>query len=292
MWQQKSYEYTNVGTLYLIPTPIGNLEDITFRAVRMLKEVDLIAAEDTRQTRKLLNHFAIDAKLVSYHEHNKVQSGKKLIEELLAGKSIGLVSDAGMPAISDPGYELVVECLSQRIPVVPLPGANAALTSFIASGLPTNHFCFYGFLPREKKERRAELEELKKNRYPTIFYESPHRFSETVKAIYDVFGERKMVVCRELTKRYEEFIRGDISEIIEWCDTANIKGEFCLIVEGANESFVDEEGNWWENLSIEEHVAHYMNEGISSKEAIKKVAKDRQMAKRDVYSAYHQTNER
>lgn len=287
MWQQKSYERTDVGTLYLIPTPIGNLEDMTYRAVRILQEVDFVAAEDTRQTRKLLNHFEIDTKLVSYHEHNKIQSGKRIIEDLLAGKSIGLVSDAGMPAISDPGYELVRDCLDHKITVVPLPGANAALTTLIASGLSTEHFCFYGFLSRNKKERLKQLEQLKHYPFTLIFYEAPHRICETIEAMYEVFGERKMVICRELSKRYEEFIRGNISELSTWCKHGNIKGEFCLIVEGSSEQ-IEEVTNWWQHLSLIEHVEHYIEENNSSKDAIKLVAKDRNLPKREVYQAYHQ----
>lgn len=287
MWQQKSYERTDVGTLYLIPTPIGNLEDMTFRAVRILKEVDIIAAEDTRNTQKLLNHFAIDTKLVSYHEHNKMESGKKLMKQLLDGKSIGLVSDAGMPAISDPGYDLVKDCLHHKINVVPLPGANAAITTLVASGLETEHFCFYGFLPRHKKERKEQLEQLKNIPFTLIFYEAPHRICETIQAIYDVFGERKMVICRELTKRYEEFIRGNISELINWCKDGTIKGEFCLIVEGCPEGTNNDE-LWWTHLSLSEHVTYYVKEGMNAKEAIKFVAKERNVPKREVYRAYHE----
>lgn len=286
MWQQKSYEESNKGTLYLIPTPIGNLEDITLRALRILKEVDLIAAEDTRQTRKLLNHFEIETKLVSYHEHNKETSGKRLIEDLLEGKNIGIVSDAGMPAISDPGYDIVVSCLEQHITVVPLPGPNAALTTLIASGLPTEHFFFYGFLSRNKKDRIRELTELKNYPHPTIFYEAPHRISETLKAIYEVLGDRQMVVCRELTKRYEEFIRGTVSEVMNWSTEGNVKGEFCLVIEGNSEPV--EVDTWWETLSLVEHVNHYIEENMSSKDAIKQVAKDRDIGKREVYAAYHQ----
>lgn len=288
MWQQKSYERRDVGTLYLIPTPIGNLEDMTFRAVRILKEVDYVAAEDTRQTRKLFNHFSIDTKLVSYHEHNKMQSGEKIINDLLAGKSVGLVSDAGMPAISDPGYELVRDSLKQQITVVPLPGANAALTTLIGSGLATDHFSFYGFLSRNKKERREQLEQLRYHPFTLIFYEAPHRISEALEAMYEVFGDRQIVICRELTKRYEEFIRGSIPEVIDWCKQGSMKGEFCLIVEGSSEQ-QEESTNWWEELSLIEHVEHYINENKSSKEAIKLVAKDRNLPKREVYQAYHKT---
>ncbi|MGG0719514.1 16S rRNA (cytidine(1402)-2'-O)-methyltransferase [Robertmurraya massiliosenegalensis] len=288
MWQQKSFENEQEkGILYLIPTPIGNLEDMSFRAVRLLKESDYIAAEDTRNTKKLCNHFEISTPVVSYHEHNKETSGAKLIERLKAGEKIALVSDAGMPTISDPGYELVVAATNEQLTVVPLPGANAALTALIASGLATQPFFFYGFLPRQKKEKVAELEELSKLMSTVILYESPHRLKETLQQIYDVFGERQISICRELTKRYEEFIRGTISEVLEWASNGEVRGEFCLIIEGRHER-MEETDIWWEGQTIQEHIEHYMTEqGLSSKDAIKQTAKDRNMNKRDVYHAYH-----
>ncbi|MEH7076193.1 16S rRNA (cytidine(1402)-2'-O)-methyltransferase [Neobacillus drentensis] len=288
MWQQKSFENeASKGILYLIPTPIGNLEDMSFRAVRLLKEADLIAAEDTRNTKKLCNYFEISTPVVSYHEHNKEASGEKLIEKVKEGLKIALVSDAGMPAISDPGYELVLAATQEKVTVVPLPGANAALTSLIASGLPCQPFYFFGFLNRNKKEKRTELEGLKWQQATLIFYESPHRLKETLAIMLDVLGNRKMAICRELTKKYEEFIRGTIEEVIVWTNQDEIRGEFCLIVEGTDQQ-QEEEPSWWESLSLEEHVNHYINESnISSKEAIKQTAKDRDMNKRDVYQAYH-----
>jgi 16S rRNA (cytidine1402-2'-O)-methyltransferase len=288
MWQQKSFENeATKGILYLIPTPIGNLEDMSFRAIRLLKEADLIAAEDTRNTKKLCNYFEIGTPVVSYHEHNKETSGDKLIQKVKEGLKIALVSDAGMPAISDPGYELVLAATREKVTVVPLPGANAALTSLIASGLPCQHFYFFGFLNRNKKEKRMELEEIKWQSATLIFYESPHRLKETLAIMLDVLGNRKIAICRELTKKYEEFIRGTIEEVIAWTNQDEIRGEFCLIVEGTDQE-QEETPSWWHTLTLEEHVNHYISEkNIPSKEAIKLTAKDRDMNKRDVYQAYH-----
>lgn len=290
VWQQKSFENETLkGILYLVPTPIGNLEDMSFRAVRILKEADLIAAEDTRNTKKLCNYFDIQTPVVSYHEHNKESSGEKLINRIKEGMKIALVSDAGMPAISDPGYELVEAAISEKVTVVPLPGANAALPALIASGLTCQPFYFYGFLNRSKKEKKTELESLKKQTGTLIFYESPHRLKETLTSMYDILGDRKAAICRELTKKFEEFIRGNLSEVVEWAHQDEIRGEFCLIIEGADESKLkEEESSWWETLSIEEHVNHYISvKEIPSKEAIKQTAKDRGINKREVYQAYH-----
>ncbi|MEH7440102.1 16S rRNA (cytidine(1402)-2'-O)-methyltransferase [Neobacillus drentensis] len=288
MWQQKSFENEeNKGILYLVPTPIGNLEDMSFRAIRILKEADLIAAEDTRNTKKLCNYFEINTPIVSYHEHNKETSGEKLILKVQQGLKVALVSDAGMPAISDPGYELVTAAINEQVTVVPLPGANAALTSLIASGIVCQPFYFYGFLHRGKKDKRAELDLLKRQTATIIFYESPHRLKETLAVLLEVLGNRNIAVCRELTKKYEEFIRGTLEEVIEWAHKDEIRGEFCIIVEGTKEE-VEEDTNWWEALSIEEHVNHYMSvENISSKDAIKQTAKDRGLNKREVYQVYH-----
>lgn len=288
MWQQKSFENEeHKGILYLVPTPIGNLEDMSFRAVRILKEADYIAAEDTRNTKKLCHFYDIHTPLISYHEHNKSVSGEKLIEKLRDGAKIALVSDAGMPAISDPGYELASSAIEESIAVVPLPGANAALTSLIASGLPSQPFYFYGFLNRQKKEKRKELEELKKQTATLIFYESPHRLKDTFAIMLEVLGNRRISVCRELTKKYEEFIRGNLNEIKDWSEIDEIRGEFCLIVEGTDD-IEEEENTWWENFSIEEHVNHYISlKKVTAKEAIKQTAKDRGLNKRDVYQAYH-----
>ncbi|OLS34160.1 16S rRNA (cytidine(1402)-2'-O)-methyltransferase [Bacillus sp. MRMR6] len=290
MWQQKSFENEkDKGILYLVPTPIGNLEDMSFRAIRILKEADLIAAEDTRNTRKLCNYYEIQTPVVSYHEHNKEASGEKLIEKVQAGLKVALVSDAGMPTISDPGYELVVAAVKERVTVVPLPGANAALTSLIASGLSCQPFYFYGFLARNKKEKRLELEVLRKQTATLIFYESPHRLKETLNIMFDVLGNRKIALCRELTKKFEEFIRGTIEEMIEWANQDEVRGEFCIIIEGTDDQDLSkEETSWWEGMEIKNHVNHYIHErNLTSKDAIKQTAKDRDINKRDVYHAYH-----
>lgn len=277
------------GCLYLVPTPIGNLNDMTFRAINTLKEVDIIACEDTRVTMKLCRHFHIETPLVSYHEHNKRTQGKRLLQLLEEGKDIALVSDAGTPAISDPGSELVKACIEKAIQVVPLPGANAAITALIASGLYERHFYFYGFLPRQKKERTRELERLTGIEDPMIFYEAPHRLTETLETMLQVFGDRKAVLARELTKRYEEFIRGTLKQLCDWTYEHDVRGEFCLIVEGGQKEDVPE-ANWWESLSITEHVDHYIaHENLSVKEAAKKVASEREMSKREVYRLYHES---
>ncbi|MGO4890207.1 16S rRNA (cytidine(1402)-2'-O)-methyltransferase [Anaerobacillus sp. MEB173] len=287
MWQQKSYSSEGeTGALYLVPTPVGNLEDITYRAVRMLKEVDLIAAEDTRQTKKLCNHFEIDTKLVSYHEHNKEKSGYHLIEQLKDGMNIALVSDAGMPAISDPGYELVVAAIAEQIAVIPLPGANAALPSLVASGLNSERFYFFGFLNRQKKQKVQQLEGIKLIPVPIIFYEAPHRLKETLKTLLEVLGNRHISVTRELSKKYEEFIRGTIEELLQWSETNEVRGEFCLVVDGAMEGEGQEE-DWWAELTVMQHVNHYISLKMTSKDAIKQAAKDRNVPKREVYAVYH-----
>ncbi|NMD72176.1 16S rRNA (cytidine(1402)-2'-O)-methyltransferase [Bacillus sp. DNRA2] len=291
MWQQKSFETgADGGILYLVPTPIGNLEDISFRAIRILKEADIIAAEDTRNTIKLLNHFEIDTQIVSYHEHNQRTSGEKLLSRLRAGEVVALVSDAGMPTISDPGYELVQAAVAEQLRVVPLPGANAALTALIASGLCTQPFYFYGFLNRQKKEKRKELEKIAKQTATTLLYESPHRLKETLQLLLEVLGNREIVLCRELTKKFEEFIRGTIEEAIAWSNKDEIRGEFCLVIEGLSEeqAKADNVESWWLNLSVVEHVNFYINEkSMLSKDAIKQVAKDRELNKREVYQIYH-----
>ncbi|MFS0865375.1 16S rRNA (cytidine(1402)-2'-O)-methyltransferase [Fredinandcohnia sp. 179-A 10B2 NHS] len=290
MWQQKSFQASyEYGTLYLVPTPIGNLEDMTFRAIKILKESAVIAAEDTRQTKKLCNHFEIDTPVISYHEHNKQVSGDKIIGILQEGKDVALVSDAGMPTISDPGYELVVEAVQRQFYVVPLPGANAALTSLIASGVTTQPFYFYGFLDRQKKEKRKQLESVKHIQATLIFYEAPHRLKETLQIMLEVLGNRKITVSRELTKKFEEFIRGDLEQLHTWANEDTIRGEFCLVVEGSLQNVEIEAEQWWEELSVIEHVNHYIEkESISSKDAIKKVAKDRNIQKREVYQEYHE----
>lgn len=289
MWQQKSFEKEGQEpALYLIPTPIGNLEDMSFRALRILKEADVIAAEDTRNTKKLCNYFEITTPIVSYHEHNKENSGRHILERLRSGQVIALVSDAGLPTISDPGYELVKDAIAEQFKVIPLPGANAALTALIASGLAPQPFYFYGFLQRSAKQKKEELERLKKIDVTWIVYESPHRLKETLKHMLDILGDRNIVLCRELTKKYEEFIRGSISEALAWATETEVRGEFCLIIEGKPYTVEETEELWWSSFDIVGHVHHYMEENqLQSKEAIKLVAKDRGMQKREVYQAYH-----
>jgi 16S rRNA (cytidine1402-2'-O)-methyltransferase len=289
MWQQKSFNNeAEKGILYLVPTPIGNLEDMSFRAIRIMKEADVIAAEDTRNTKKLCNYFEIETPIISYHEHNKAVSGLKLIDKLKAGEKIALVSDAGMPTISDPGYELVAAATAEQLTVVPLPGANAALTALIASGLDPQPFYFYGFLNRQKKQKRQELEELSRISATMIIYEAPHRLKETLAVINEKMGNRNIVLCRELTKRYEEFIRGTVSEVLNWATNEEVRGEFCLIIEGSTEVYDADEEIWWEDMSIKDHVNHYITANeMTSKDAIKQTANDRGLAKREVYQAFH-----
>ncbi|WP_282021109.1 16S rRNA (cytidine(1402)-2'-O)-methyltransferase [Planomicrobium okeanokoites] len=288
MKSQKSFQETT-ATLYLVATPIGNLEDMTVRALRILKEVDIIAAEDTRNTKKLCNYFDIQTKLVSYHEHNQESGGHKILGYLEEGRSVALVSDAGMPCISDPGEDIVKRAIAEGFPVVPIPGANAALSALIASGIAPQPFQFYGFLSRGKKERQAELELLSQNRETLIFYEAPHRLKESLKSIQKNFGnERRIVLAREVTKKFEEFLRGTVEQAVDWSDANEIRGEFCIVIEGNAEPDPVETTVWWEDLTIEEHVEEVMErEQISSKEAIKKVSADRKLSKRDVYQAYH-----
>lgn len=290
MNRQKSYEKTNGaevgGSLYLVGTPIGNLEDMTMRAIRTLKEVDLIAAEDTRQTRKLLTHFDIHTRLVSYHEHNKTASGPELIRMLQDGQSIALVSDAGLPAISDPGADLVEEAVKHNISVIPIPGANAALSALIMSGLSTETFMFAGFLPREKKSLHKRLAVLASSPATMLLYESPHRIKKTLAALLETLGNRRIAVVRELTKRHEEAIRGTVSECIEWFEEHQPLGEFCIVVEGAGEAEAAEAESlnaWWTELDLEAHVSHY-EATMSRKDAIKQAATDRGLSKRDVYN--------
>ncbi|WP_407371558.1 16S rRNA (cytidine(1402)-2'-O)-methyltransferase [Carnobacterium sp.] len=291
MQSQKSFEQSQGGSLYLIPTPIGNLEDMTFRGVRLLKEADLIASEDTRTTQKLLNHYEIKTPQISFHEHNTQERIHQLIEKLETGMTIAQVSDAGMPSISDPGHELVVACIQAGISVIPLPGANAGLTALIASGISPQPFYFFGFLPRKKKDQLVALEELNHRPETIILYESPHRLKEVLKNMSTVFGmNRRIVCCRELTKRYEEFIRGTIEEAIEWSMTNEIRGEFCLIIEGNSEgTLLAEEDTSWETLSLKEHVDVMINDReLTSKDAIKEVAKLRGLKKQEVYAAFHE----
>lgn len=284
--QQSNQQTSEFGTLYLVPTPIGNLEDMTFRAINTLKEVDLIACEDTRVTQKLLNHFEIDTPKTSYHEHNIQEQTSKLLKQLLEGKSIAQVSDAGMPSISDPGVELVEAAIEQGITVIPLPGANAALTALIASGISPQPFTFIGFLSRKKSDLAKELEELKNKEETLVFYESPFRVKQLMENLVKVFGEdRKVVLAREVTKRYEEFIRGTAEEVYQWTNQNEMRGEFVVIIEGNDEV---EQENIWAEWSILEHVEDKINnKNMSSKQAIKEVAVEREIPKREVYAAFH-----
>ncbi|SDO28775.1 16S rRNA (cytidine1402-2'-O)-methyltransferase [Psychrobacillus sp. OK028] len=290
MKSQKSTEHEQSSCLYLVATPIGNLEDMTMRAIRILKEVDIIAAEDTRNTKKLCNYFEVSTPLISYHDHNLQAGGEKLLELLREGKRIALVSDAGLPCISDPGADIAAKAVKEGFAVVPIPGANAALSALIASGLTTQPFFFYGFLSRNKKERKIEIEKLQKRQESVILYESPHRLKESLRDMQSIIeGSRKIVLARELTKKFEEFLRGTINEAVVWVEQAEIRGEFCIVLEG-NETASDtvEETQWWAELTLEEHVDQLIAEKqYTSKEAIKEVAIQRGLSKREVYQNYH-----
>lgn len=277
---------TDQGKLYLVATPIGNLEDITLRALRILKEVDLIAAEDTRHTLKLLNHFEISKSLTSYFEHNKIEKGNNLIRQLLEGKNIALVSDAGSPGISDPGEDLVRLALQNGIDVTMIPGPVAAITGLVISGQPTGRFVFEGFLPMNKKFRKERILSVKNEVRTLVFYEAPHKLLCTLKDLYETLGDRNIALARELTKKFEQVIRCTISQAIEKYSSEAPKGEFVLVVEGANEELLQEETRrQWDDLSLEEHVKYYMEQGLDKKDSIKKVASDRDVSKRDVYNS-------
>lgn len=269
------------GKLYICPTPIGNLEDITYRTLRILNEVDLIAAEDTRHSLQLLNHFDISKPLTSYHEHNKDSKGGYLITKLLEGENIALISDAGMPGISDPGQDIIAEAIENNIEIEVLPGATAFVTALVGSGMDTHKFVFEGFLDRDKKLRRKRLEEIKNEKRTIIFYESPHRLKETLKDMLKYLGNRKITVNRELTKKYQEIIREDIETVIEIFNNREVKGEFVLIVEGFSGE-VEEVGKY-DELNEREYVIQLMEEGINKKDAIKIVCKDRKLKKDIVY---------
>ena len=272
------------GKLYLVPTPIGNLKDITLRALEVLENADMIAAEDTRQTLKLLNHFNIKKPLISYHKFNEQNKSDKIIDILLEGKSIALVSDAGTPGISDPGSVIVERCIEKNIDFEVLPGATAITTALVYSGLDTTKFLFRGFLPRENKERKVITDELLASQETLIFYEAPHRLLDTLSYLLDTFGDRRIAVCRELTKLYLEIYRGTLKESIEYFVENKPRGEFVLVLEGKKiEDIKEEKKQEWINLSIEDHILKYMNDGIKKKDAIKMVAKDRELPKSEVY---------
>lgn len=279
MQRQKSFDDTK-GTLYLVATPIGNLEEMTMRAIRVLQEADCIAAEDTRNTIKLLNHFDIKTKLISHHEHNWKQSIPKILALLEENQKVALVSDAGYPAISDPGYELVQACIEANYPVVPISGCNACLDALVVSGIAPQPFTFYGFLDHLDKNKKKELETLKYHQETLVFYESPYRVQKTLELMKEILGDRPIALCRELTKRHEEIIRGLISEIIPLCP--ELKGEMVLVVSGATESFVDDK----EEIDYMVVIDDLVKEGKSAKDAIKEVAKKYGQKKNDLYQQY------
>ncbi len=274
-----------IGRLYLCATPIGNLEDITFRVLRTLKEVDLIAAEDTRNSIKLLNHFEIKTPMTSYHEFNKVEKAKVLVQKLLSGKNIAVITDAGTPGISDPGEELVRQCHEAGIKVTSLPGAAACITALTMSGRPTRRFAFEAFLPADKQERKEVLSELVNETRTIIIYEAPHRLVRTLKELEQVLGkERQLTICKELTKRYENTFLTTIQEALSYYDINEPRGEYVLVIEGKKRSdIIKEKQAEWESMSIKDHVDMYIGQGMDKKEAMKAVAKDRGVSKRDIY---------
>ncbi len=272
------------GKLFLCATPIGNLEDITFRVLKTLKEVDLIAAEDTRHSIKLLNHFEIQTPMTSYHEYNKVDKAKYLVNLMQEGKNIAVITDAGTPGISDPGEELVRQCFEVGIEVSSLPGPAACITALTMSGLKTRRFAFEAFLPSDKKERQQVLEELKDETRTMIIYEAPHHLVQTLKELESVLGDRKITQCRELTKKYEEAHQTTIGSLISEYETKEPRGEYVLVIEGKTfKEKTEEKQKEWESLSINEHMEYYLDQGIDKKEAMKRVAKDRGVSKRDIY---------
>lgn len=273
------------GILYLCATPIGNLGDISARCLETFENADLIACEDTRRTIQLLNHFGIKKQLTSYHEHNKREKGEYIVELLKDGKNVVLVSDAGTPAISDPGEDLVKLCIENDLQVTPIPGCVAGINALIVSGLPTRRFAFEGFLSVNKRHRKEHLESVKNDTHTLIFYEAPHKLPYTLADMLEILGDRRIALCRELTKIHEEIIRTTLSEAQNLYTETSPKGEFVIVIEGAKEPEAEEA--WWEALSVEEHVEKYIADGIDSKEAVKMTAKDRNLPKREVYNIYH-----
>ena len=271
------------GTLYLVATPIGNLSDISQRALKVLSEVDLIAAEDTRNTGKLLAYFGISKPMISYFEHNKRERGLVILEKLKEGQSCALVTDAGTPAISDPGEDLVVLCAENGVPVTSIPGCSAVVNALALSALPTGRFCFEGFLSTNKNERNERLNEIKNDTRTTIFYEAPHKLLKTLKDLYDAFGNRRISLCRELTKLNEEIMRTTLSGAIEYYESNSPRGEYVLVVEGCLEKACAD--TFWTNMSIEEHVEYYVGQGLKKMDAIKAAAKDRGVSKSEIYKA-------
>ncbi len=276
-----------IGELYLCATPIGNLEDMTFRCIRVLKEADVIAAEDTRNSIKLLNHFEIKTPMTSYHEFNKVEKARVLVERLLKGETVALITDAGTPGISDPGEELVRQCIEAGIKVTPVPGAAACINALIMSGMPTRRFCFEAFLPSDKKEKADVLEQLKAEQRTIIIYEAPHRLLRTLTELESALGGmRKIAVCKELTKRHETVYRDTISGALGYYTANEPKGEYVLVIEGRSpKELLEEKRAAWDDMSIEEHFNMYVSRGMDKKDAMKLVAKDRGVSKRDIYNA-------
>lgn len=274
------------GTLYLCATPIGNLEDITLRCIRILKEADLIAAEDTRNSIKLLNHFGIKTPMTSYHEYNKAGKGHKLVERLKAGEDVALITDAGTPGISDPGEDLVKLCREEGIPVTAVPGAAACITALTISGLPTRRFAFEAFLPADKKERQAVLKEMENESRTMVVYEAPHRLVRTLKNLKEVLGNRRIRICRELTKKHEDVFAATIEEAAAYYEQQEPRGECVIVIEGkSREELAAGERARWEEMSVAEHMEYYMDGGMEKKEAMKQVARDRGVGKREIYQA-------
>lgn len=275
------------GMLYLCATPIGNLEDMTFRAVRMLKEVDLIAAEDTRNSIKLLNYFEIKTPMTSYHEFNKYEKAAWLVEQMKQGKNVACITDAGTPGISDPGEELVKQCHEAGITVTALPGACACVNALIVSGLPTRRFCFEAFLPAEKRKRQEYLEELKTETRTIILYEAPHHLRKTLEELLQTLGNRRISVCRELTKKHETIFQTTLEEAISYYQENEPRGECVLVLQGkSSEELKQENTQKWMEMSVEEHMNFYLSQGVDKKAAMKQVAKDRGVSKRDIYQQY------
>lgn len=280
------------GTLYLCATPIGNLGDMTPRAVETLRMVDVIAAEDTRNSIRLLNHFDIHTPMTSYHEYNKVEKAKKLVEQMLAGQNVALITDAGTPAISDPGEVLVKLCQESGVPVTSLPGPAACITALTLSGLPTRRFCFEGFLPSDKKEKREVLEELEQESRTMILYEAPHHLVRTLEELREILGDRDVTLCRELTKKFESVMPTTLDKALEYYKNQEPKGEYVLVLRGrSREDKRREEISAWDSMSIEEHMAYYEEQGLDSKAAMKQVAKDRGVGKREIYAYLHRDEE-
>ena len=285
--EERKSEQKKQGMLYLCATPIGNLEDITYRVLCTLKEVDLIAAEDTRNSIKLLNHFEIKTPMTSYHEYNKIEKAYQLVEKMRQGQNIALITDAGTPGISDPGEDIVRICYEQGIEVTSLPGAAACVTALTMSGQPTRRFAFEAFLPKDKKEHQAVLAELAEEIRTIILYEAPHHLVKTLQELSEVLGaDRRLTICRELTKRHEEKMQTTLGDSLHYYEAKEPRGEYVLVIEGKSRAQIEREQQAeWETMSIEEHMAHYESQGIDRKEAMKLVAKDRGVSKRDIYQS-------